>query len=262
MRIILKFSVSALALFLFFISQPPAAAPEASCPFTGTINADDINIRSDSSVSSEVVCKINKGQHVRVLAELYEWYKISIPDFVPLFIHKNMASPMGDKSARVTADNVNIRLRPDTKSAILGKVNKNDLVHLLSIEGEWYKIKPVNSSFAWINKKFISMPAEPEAITVPGPANRPLNIESTPEEAAKKYTEPDKIEACGIIKPKVMRQIATHKLISDNNKIFLLKSASINLDNLRNQRVKVVAREAGLSGKNLILEIEKAEILD
>ena len=69
----------------------------------------------------------------------------------------------------------------------------------------------------------------------------------------------------GIIKPygKVFRRIATHKLITQDGKIFLLKGSKKNLDSLNYRKVKVMGKLSNLAKQKYpIIEILKIEVLD
>jgi uncharacterized protein YgiM (DUF1202 family) len=143
-----------ISLFLF-VQLVHNIYAETSFPFRGEVNSNNINIRSNSTVNSEVVCNLNKGSPVEVVLELYGWYKIRLPKNAPSYIKKNLVGLINDKTARALKDRVNIRLHPNELSPILGRVNKNEIISILEDKGEWYKIEPVNNSFGWIHKKFV-----------------------------------------------------------------------------------------------------------
>lgn len=130
-------------------------------PFKGEVNSNGINIRSDSTPNSQVICTLNKAEQVEVVREFFEWYKIALPGKAPSYIKKRFVACADEvldgpcKSGRVINDRVNVRLRPDESSAILGKVNKTDTLVILGEENGWYRIEPVVNSFGWIHKKFI-----------------------------------------------------------------------------------------------------------
>ena len=146
--------VYAILIFLFFQCAPALYAQE-SFPFKGKVNADNINVRTDSTVSSEAICSLNRDADVEVISQIYDWYKIKLPPKTPSFIKKDFATMIDDKTAKVSGDNVNIRLRPDTSSAIVGRVNKDEVVSILEDKGEWYRIEPASSTFGWIHKRFV-----------------------------------------------------------------------------------------------------------
>lgn len=126
------------------------------------VMADDINVRSDSTTTSEIICKVNKGDNVEVVLELYDWYKIRLPKNAPAFVKKEFVVIIDDKTAKIREDSVNIRLRPDTSSPILGEVNKDEVIKILGETQGWYKIEPLNHSFGWIHKQFVKKTELPQ----------------------------------------------------------------------------------------------------
>lgn len=124
--------------------------------FQAEVNADNINIRSDATVNSEIICRVNKGDSIEVIGGLYDWYKIRLPKTAPSFVKKHLVALIDDKNAGVLKDRVNIRLRPNESSPIISKVDKNEIIKLLEDEGEWYRIEPINNSFGWIHKRFVN----------------------------------------------------------------------------------------------------------
>jgi len=123
--------------------------------FKGRINANGINIRADSNTTSEIICKADRGERVEVLAELYDWYKIRVPYYVPEFIKKEFVVLLDDKTGQVLRDNVNIRMRPDTSAPILGKVDARTALVILGTWGDWYKISALAETFGWVHKRFV-----------------------------------------------------------------------------------------------------------
>ena len=219
--------------------------------FQGVINADNINIRSDSTVNSKIICKVNKGALVEVVRKLYDWYKIRLPKTAPSFIKKDLVTSMGEKTARVLKNNVNIRLEPSESSWILGRANKNEVINILGEQGGWYKIEPVNNSFGWIHKKSVDKVStinktEGNKIVSQNPALEKNTFEGT-------------------IKPygKVIRRWATHKFITEDNKVFLLKGNKESLDRLNYHKVKLTGKLiASEKEKYPVIEIIKIETLD
>jgi uncharacterized protein YgiM (DUF1202 family) len=157
-------------LFLFMASLSPSSAETP--PFTGEINYDNINIRSDSTTGSEIICQVNKGARVEVILELYDWYKIRLIKQAPSYVKKDffecvnyenpvtaMASFSADKrclKASAIKGRINVRLKPNDSSAVLGRLDENETVNIVKLTGEWYRIEPIKNSFGWINKKFVT----------------------------------------------------------------------------------------------------------
>lgn len=240
-------------LFVFFnlFSICPAQEFQA---FKGEVNADNINIRSDSTASSEVICNVNRGDYVEVILEFYDWYKIKLPKTAPAFIKKDLVQTSDGKTARVLKDRVNIRLHPDLSSPIIGRANTNETVNILEDNGQWYKIEPVNS-FGWIHKKFVNKVI---------PVKKHIKIERKIEEIEEVIETPDPtITLEGIIKPygRVIKRIATHKLITKDGKIFLLKGNREKLNVLTYHKVKVTGKSIdSAKEKYPVIEISKLEV--
>lgn len=144
-----------LLIFLFFLN-PLTLKAEETVLFLGEVNTNNINIRSDANIYSEIICKVNKAERLEIVKEYYEWYRVRLPKSVNLYIKKDFVNLIDEKSARVNKNNVNIRLKPSTNSVIVGKANKDELVKIIEEEADWYKIEATSNCFGWIYKKFIN----------------------------------------------------------------------------------------------------------
>lgn len=237
--------------------------------FTGEVNADNINIRADSTVASEVICSIDKGRQVEVVSELYDWYKIRLPKNAPSYIKKNFAGVLednpadsidkfknmdieGGRAAKVSADRVNIRLSPGESSAILGRAGKDEVITILQEKGDWYKIEPIHNSFGWINKKFVNKAA----------VTKKTGEEGKPD---RQVLSSENVTIEGLIRPYgiVIKRPATHKLITSDKNIFLLKGDKKSIDALNNHKARVIGKLISPDkGKLSIIEVEKIEGLE
>lgn len=251
-------------LLFIFIPLICLAGNQNSPPilFQGQINADNINIRSDSTVSAKIICIAHKGEAVEVVRESYEWYKIRLPKTAPSFIKKNLVTLFDEKTGKVIKDNVNIRLEANESSVILGQAENKEVINIIEDRRGWYKIEPMNNSFGWVNKKFVDKVDNANKIEV---------VELTQEtkkenKIANKKISPDEgISFEGIIKPygKVIKRIATHKLITLTNKVFLLKGNKSSLDSLNYHKVRVTGKVISRHNqKYTVIEILKIEALD
>jgi len=251
-----------ITVLLPLFTSLPFAAAEESFPFKAEVNNNNINIRSDATVNSEVICSVNKGVYLYVLKESYGWYKVRLPKNAPSFINKNLVSPLEPKPNKVTKENINIRLRPNQSSPIIGKADKDEIITIFSEEGQWYKIEPVENSYGWINKKFVNEAPIDKTVNQP-------NI-VTPSKKNNKETQEglaidNLITVQGIIKPQgaFFKTITTHKLISQENKIFFIKADKKYLDNFNHRKVKVSGiLTYPIKQKYPVIEIEKVEALN
>jgi len=245
--------------------------------FLGRINANDINIRSDSTVSSKVICVLGKDEPVEVIKESYEWYKIRLPKTAASFIRKDFVEPIDEKTAKVIKDNVNIRLGPDESSSILGKAGKNEIINILGEKGEWYEIEPLSNSFGWVHKRFVDKATGHRAMVCPpiGKAtmqgtgkkiNLSQQFKNDSKITDKESTAGEEIVSIdGVVKPygKVFGRTASHKLIALDNNVFLLKGNKVSLDSLNYHKVKITGKSTHPKGeKYTVIEIQKIEALD
>lgn len=164
--------VLAVALSLVVLAAAISFA-QTTPPFTGEVNSANINVRCDSTSGSEIICQAKKGARVEVISESYGWFKIRLPKQAPSYVKKdffecvNYESIPGSSfraavedgkrciSAKAAKDRINIRLKANEKSPILGQVNEKEVVNIVKDSDGWYRIEPIQNSFGWINKKFV-----------------------------------------------------------------------------------------------------------
>lgn len=229
------------ALIAAFLSVQESSGQE-NYPFTGQVNSDEINIRSDSTVSSAAICQLNKGEEVTVVSDAYGWYKISLPKKAPSFIKANLITPIDEKTAKVNKTNVNIRFEAGESSPVIGQADLDEIINILEKVDGWYKIEPVKNSFGWIYSKFVDKKDISQKIAAAPLKDTPTDTEVTLE---------------GIIKPygKVIKRQATHKLITQGNQIYLLKGNKATLNTLNHRKVKI-------SGKLITAQGQKYSIIE
>ena len=232
--------------------------------FSGVINSAGINLRSDSTATSAVLFVLDKGELVEVILEQFGWYKIRLPKQVAVYVKKDLADCIKSTeipgvlatdepvkrcaSAKVLGDRVNIRLKPSESAPIVGIADKNEIVNVLSETGGWYKIEPIQNSFGWVNKKFIDkapvLPIQKEAS-----ASAAENPEANPVLTGT-------VQPYGV----VFMRSATHKLITADNKTYLLKGNRTTLNALNRQKVKVIGKIISpVNAKYPIIEVKIIE---
>jgi len=253
--------------FLFGQQEPTT---ELAIPFEGEINADAVNVRTDSTVSSQLICNLNRGDAVKVVGALYDWYKIQLPKVAPAYIKKELVAPVDDKTIRVIKEKVNIRLAATTSSFVLGKAKKDEILRVVADEGGWFRIEPNSTSYGWVHKKFV----HPFRTGMSGPAQSPVPPADTlPQEPMQQIT------LKGVIQPygRVFKRIATHKLITQvtvpcpdlsgqnclQEKVYLLRGSRKDLNALNYQGVSVLGRVTGeIEHKYPVIEVIKIELLE
>lgn len=237
------YKIPALLFFALFLFVKIVSAQETSVS-QGEVNSGNINIRSDSTSNAQGICTVSKGERLEIILELYDWYKIRLPKNSPSYIKNNLAECFNFAqdsktclNAKILKNRVNIRLKPSESSPILGKLDKDEVVNILEDKGGWYKIEPALNSFGWIHKKFVNKVYLKEK-----------SIQKKPEDTnllkPKEGTSNKNITIEGIIKPygKIIKRIATHKLITADKKIYLLRGNKESLDALNYHKVKIMGK--------------------
>jgi uncharacterized protein YgiM (DUF1202 family) len=267
-KIILAF----LAAFVFSLSFNAYADNEVpAVPFTGEINENNINVRCDATVSSDIICTVNKHVIAEVTAEAFGWYKIRLPRHATCYINARyvdiVSRSAGEKGlsdfGMANADSVNIRLQPDERSCILGRVDKNKALNIISKEGDWFKIYAPDTTHGWINKKFVSplkTPAQVEAVPAVPPAQAPAAIESEAEK-----TKDGKITVMGIIEPygKFFGRKGTHKIITHEKRTYILKGDKKLLNSCSYREVAVKGKLQETPGQEYpLILVDNIEVLN
>lgn len=241
-----------ITLIIFVICFLPAAAAfgAASAIFNGQINAENINVRVDATVGSAVICRLPRGELVEVISEAHDWYKIRLPKEAPSYVKEGLvecinpdpvSNPGKCLSAKVIKDRINIRLGPSESAWILGKADKLTVVNILAQDKGWYKIQPIYQSYGWVNKKFVSREIALPKKTEDGGQK---TEDGKTKKLSSDFYSPTSVLIQGTVSPYgvVLWRKATHKLVTAENKIYLLKGNRKGLDSLNYHKVKVTGK--------------------
>ncbi|MCM8770427.1 MAG: SH3 domain-containing protein [Candidatus Omnitrophica bacterium] len=133
---------------------------EENFPFLAVVVIEGANVRTDSTINSETIIKLDKDESVVVRGSFYEWYRITLPKSASCYVFSKYISALDEKTGVVNSENVNIRLRPDTKSPILGKLKKGQTVNIIKFVDNWYIIEPTEETYGWIHKTAVRKKAE------------------------------------------------------------------------------------------------------
>ncbi len=257
-------------------------------PFKGKVNTEDINLRIDSTVSSEIICKAKKGDNIDILAQAYGWYRVRLPKYSPSFIKDEFLAPVDEKTAQIATSGVNVRLMPSKDAPIVGKTDQGEIIHILESKGGWSKIEPIFNSFGWVSAKFIDktdLPLDVKEIAKPETkvvTKEEVDSISKLLQEVKAQIEKEKVKVPekvvvqkkeenpgyeifeGLIKPygKIVNRIATHKLVDKDNKTFLLKGDRDTLEAATYRKVKIKGKLLDAkTGKLPMVEVSSIEVL-
>lgn len=127
---------------------------------TGLVTASVLNVRSDSSVTSNIIGSLARGTKVDVVyRESNGWYMIKFGTKYA-YVNGNYISIINSNSLpiiqtrKVTASKLNVRKGSSTSSEIIGTLKKGDVAEIVSKENGWYKIKYYNS-YGYVSASYV-----------------------------------------------------------------------------------------------------------
>lgn len=243
--------------------------------FSARVNGDGVNLRADSTVSSSVICELRQGETLKVSGARYEWYRVRLPRRVSLFVSDELLVPLEPalpapasniipdappkRNARALKDRINLRLAPDQNAPVLGMLEAGQVVELSGREAGWWKILPPENAFGWVHQKFLEKIPEPPLPPTPAPA---AEIKPPPKQPEDR--DPGSVIVDGEVRPygMVFGRKATHKLLTAQKGIFLLKGSKRTLDGLNYRKVKVKGKViSDKKAKTPILQVEKISLI-
>jgi len=127
---------------------------------TGTVTADVLNIRSNPNTSSSVIGKLNYNTEVSIIEISNGWYKVSYNNttgwisgqYVNLY---NNSTGQASTTGVVTADALNVRSGASTSNSVIGSLNENATVQIISTSNGWHKIE-FNNTTGFVSAEYIN----------------------------------------------------------------------------------------------------------
>ena len=170
--------------------------------FTGYVNTDKVNMRSEASAASEIIYQLSKGTAVQVTGITDDFYRIKYNNHTGFIktdyiSKKNVSSPSATASPAstvqissakgtgyVSSDTLNMRQGPGKQYEIILILHKNDSVKITGDTDEYYRIQ-VNGKTGYVSKDYIS--------TSNPSAKATVNVTSVPtaKTSVKQNSAPD-----------------------------------------------------------------------
>ncbi len=169
----------------------PSAQAEAYVPVTEpgpAIVRQNVNMRGQASINSEVIGRLKKGDKVAVLEEVTlkkpktdepaKWARIAMPAGQPVWVHSSFVDP-ATKSVKVKK--LNLRSGPGENYSVIGHLERGAAIKEVETKGDWIKIEAPEKSFAFVAAHFLSKDTGSTAIAaVPPPAPTPVPTPTPP----------------------------------------------------------------------------------
>jgi uncharacterized protein YgiM (DUF1202 family) len=148
------------------VAKKKASAPRPVTvplnPGPATCEANNVNVRGQAKLKSEVVGKLMKGQPVTVVEEVQlknsepdepsAWAKILLPTNTLVWINTTFVN---SATKTVRAKKLNVRSGPGENYSVLGSLKEGDTVKELSMENDWVKIEAPADAYAFVAAQFL-----------------------------------------------------------------------------------------------------------
>ena len=127
-------------------------APEVIPNFrSAAVSANFAEVLGIPSGEGQLLKLLAKDTIVRILEERSQWARVEVPTGIYVWIYGEYLSEDGDRSF-INTNHVRARSRPSTDpdSAVLGIFSKESDVVFISRQGNWKRVKAVESVSGWI----------------------------------------------------------------------------------------------------------------
>jgi SH3-like domain-containing protein len=203
----------ALMAICFLSVAPPRAQAQDGPPstpeiedsryhFTGVVTSNAVYVRSGPSENDYPTVKLDKGAEVTVRGIKFEWLKIAPPPGSFCYVAKAYVDRNGDGTTGRVTTTLNVRVGSqlnELKAKIASKLEPGVGVEIVGEEQEYFKIKPPEGVFFYVNKQFVDPvrpinvaqddAPQPETGATPEP---PPVVSAQPDErTAEAPTEPN-----------------------------------------------------------------------
>jgi outer membrane biosynthesis protein TonB len=149
---------------------------------------NNINIRGQAKINSEVVGHLQKGDTVTVLEEVTlkhpamdepaHWLKITLPGSFHTWVD---SSYIDGSNNVVKARKLNIRGGPGENYSVLGRLEKGDTIKPLETKGNWTQIDAPTNAFAFVAAHLLMHQEAAPVAPTPAPEPVPTPIQPTPQ---------------------------------------------------------------------------------
>lgn len=152
----------------------------------GVINASRLNARVFPELKSPSAVKLPRGKKVEIFKRHGAWLEIAAPDITPVFA--SAAYLHGNKVIR----DMNLRIRPDSKSAVVGRVAKGTVLKAVTEPDRygWVQVAPLPELRLYVMRDYVTFDASKvpvAAFTAPASVKK---AEAAPAPAPEKKVEP------------------------------------------------------------------------
>jgi uncharacterized protein YgiM (DUF1202 family) len=154
-------------------------------PGPAVVDARNVNIRGRSTIMSEVLGRMTKGDSVTVIEQvenkwakgddMKQWARIVYPTNSPCWVFASFV----DSNRTVTAPKLNVRGGPGENYSVVARITKGTVVNEISTKGEWMRIVPPEGATAFMAAMYLKQDAVLLAAAEPAQPTPPVEPAST-----------------------------------------------------------------------------------
>ena len=126
-------------------------------PAPATVKQNNVNVRGQADINSEVVIRLKKGDHVNILEEITlkkpkadepdKWARIALPSQAHVWVHSSF---IDSATKTVVPNKLNLRSGPGENYSILGRVPKGTVIKEVETKDHWIKIEAPAEAYAFV----------------------------------------------------------------------------------------------------------------
>lgn len=161
-------------------AKPMAPEPMISLtPGQAQVNASELTVRGQAGLKGETVAHLHKGDTVTVLEQINlshhasdepaQWAKIALPNASGVWVNSKYITADGT----VASKKLNLRAGPGENYSVVGVVEHGTSVSKIESKGDWTKISPPTSAYAFVAAKYLTEVAAAAPMSNPTPTEMP-----------------------------------------------------------------------------------------
>ena len=143
------------------VAKKPAPADSEKAPLPeptpATVKQNNVNVRGQADINSDVVIRLKKGDRVNILEEITlkkpkpdqpdKWARIALPSQASVWVNSSFIDPA---TKTVVPNKLNLRSGPGENYSILGRILKGTVVKEIETKEPWIKIEAPAEAYAFV----------------------------------------------------------------------------------------------------------------
>ncbi|MCK4810337.1 MAG: SH3 domain-containing protein [Candidatus Omnitrophica bacterium] len=152
-----KLRISFWALTFTFMFFTHMLSYALTFPLGGRVKNDRVNVRSDCTVNSFSLFKLNTDEYVEIIGEKYEWYKIKLPKQAGCYVASQYLNKTGKRKVQINTLSLNMRTGPSLKSPVVGRLKKGMVLTVLGEKDNWTQVSCYPYAWGWVYKGLLEV---------------------------------------------------------------------------------------------------------